>query len=242
VDQSLKQKGIETGPQTSLTPPAADLPKNDQAPPQTMDTGVLLGSIDSNLNKGGKSPQLPPAPEAAAAFKDPPAAQSTTAKTTAQPQSAAAGSDLLSSIDKKLKSQGVEPSRFELPPSSAEATESAAKNSAPTKVELEPKVGTEKGPLFLAPAELPSQTSSDRAPEADTIDTKPEGAETKQPAGSEAPRNLVRGPTQAQPASRPIKPAEQIKPATGQEEAKGLFDYLRDDIESASKVLNPFRW
>jgi outer membrane protein assembly factor BamD len=241
VDQSLKQKGIETDPQTNLTPPVADLPKNDQPPPQTMDTGVLLGSIDTNLKKGGKSPQLPPAPEAAAAFKDPAAAQTTTAKTTAQPQSPA-GSGLLSSIDQKLKSQGVEPSRFELPPSSAEVTESAAKNTAPAKVELEPKVGAEKGPLFLAPAELPSQTSSERAHQAETIDTKPEGAETKQPAGSEAPRNLVRGPTQAQPATRPTKPAEQIKPATGQEETKGLFDYLRDDIESASKVLNPFRW
>lgn len=241
IDQSLNQKGIETAPQTSLTPPVADLPKNDQPPPQTMDTGVLLGSIDSNLQKGGKSPQLPPAPEAAAAFKDPAAAQTPTAKTAAQPQSPE-GSDLLSSIDQKLKSQGVEPSRFELPPSSAEVAESAAKNTAPAKVELEPKVGAEKGPLYLAPAELPSQTSSDRAPESDAIDTKPEGAETKQPAGSEAPRNLVRGPTQAQPANRPTKTAEQIKPATGQEETKGLFDHLRDDIESASKVLNPFRW
>jgi hypothetical protein len=202
---------------------------------------VLLGSIDSNLKKGGKTPQLPPAPEAAAAFKDPPAAQNASAKTTAQPQSPSS-SGLLSSIDQKLKSQGLEPSRFELPPSSAEVTESAVNNTPPTKIELEPKVSAEKGPLFLAPAELPNQTTSDRPHDADNGDTKPQVAETPQPAGSEAPRNLVRGPIQSQPANRAIKPAEQKKPAPGEEEIKGLFDYLRDDVENASKILNPFRW
>ena len=242
IDESLKQKGVDTARQASPTPPVADLPKNDEAPPQTMDTGKLLGSIDSNLKKSGKNADLPPAPEAAAAFKDPAAAQNATAKaTTAQPQSPASGG-LLSSIDQKLKSQGVEPSRFESPPSSAEITESAAKNIPPAKVELEPKVGAEKGPLFLAPAELPSQSTDGGAHDADKSDTKPEGAETQQPAGSEAPRNLVRGPIQPQPASRATKPVEQKKPAPGEEETKGLFDYLRDDIESVGKVLNPFRW
>jgi outer membrane protein assembly factor BamD len=242
IDESLKQNGLDTDRQASLRPPVADLPKNDEAPPQTMDTGKLLGSIDSNLKKGGKNAELPPTPEAAAAFKDPAAAQSATAKTTtAQPQSPAS-SGLLSSIDQKLKSQGVEPSRFESPPSSAEITESAAKNAPPAKVELEPKVTAEKGPLFLAPAELPSQTTTGVAHDADKSDAKSEGAETQQSAGSEAPRNLVRGPIQPQSASRATKPAEQKKPAPGEEETKGLFDYLRDDIESVSKVLNPFRW
>jgi outer membrane protein assembly factor BamD len=241
IDDSLKQKGIDTVRQTSPTPPAANLPKNDEAPPQTMDTGVLLGSIDSNLQKGGKTPQLPPAPEAAAAFKDPPAAQDASAKATAQPQSPSS-SGLLSSIDQKLKSQGLEPSQFELPPSSAEVTKSAVKSTPPAKVELEPKVSAEKGPLFLAPADLPSQTTSDRPHDADNSDTNPQVAETPQRAGSEAPRNLVRGPIQSQPANRAIKPAEQKKPAPGEEETKGWFDSLRDDVENASKILNPFRW
>jgi outer membrane protein assembly factor BamD len=241
IDDSLKQKGIDTAGQASLTPPAADLPKNDEVPPQKMDTGVLLGSIDSTLKKGGKNPELPPAPEAAAAFKDPAAAQQATVKTTTPPQSPAS-SGLLSSIDQKLKSQGVEPSRFELPPSPAEVTESAVKNTPPVKVELEPKVSAEKGPLFLAPAELPAQPTSDRVDDANTTDAKPEVVETDQPASKETPRNLVRGPIQSQPANRATNPAEQKKAAPGEEETKGLFDYLRDDVENVSKILNPFRW
>ncbi len=241
IDDSLKQKGIDTVGQASLTPPVADLPKNDEAPPQKMDTGVLLGSIDSTLKKGGKNPELPPAPEASAAFKDPAAAQQATVKTTTPPQSPAS-SGLLSSIDQKLKSQGVEPARFELPPSPAEVTESAVKNTPSAKVELEPKVSAEKGPLFLAPAELPSNATSDRVDDADTTDAKPEVAEADQPASKEAPRNLVRGPIQSQPANRATNPAEQKKATPGEEETKGLFDYLRDDVENVSKILNPFRW
>ena len=241
IDDSLKQKGIDTAGQASLTPPAADLPKNEEAPPQKMDTGVLLGSIDSTLKKGGKNPELPPAPEASAAFKDPAAAQQATVKTTTPPQSPAS-SGLLSSIDQKLKSQGVEPSRLELPPSPAEVTESAVKNTPPLKVELEPKVSAEKGPLFLAPAELPGKSTTDRVGDANTTDAKPEIAETVQPASKEASRNLVRGPIQSQPANRATNPAEQKKAAPREEETKGLFDYLRDDVESVSKILNPFRW
>ena len=241
IDDSLKQKGLDTAGQASLTPPAAGLPKNEEAPPQKMDTGVLLGSIDSTLKKGGKNPELPPAPEASAAFKDPAAAQQATVKTTTPPQSPAS-SGLLSSIDQKLKSQGVEPSRLELPPSPAEVTESAVKNTPPLKVELEPKVSAEKGPLFLAPAELPGKSTTDRVGDANTTDAKPEIAETVQPASKEASRNLVRGPIQSQPANRATNPAEQKKAAPGDEETKGLFDYLRDDVESVSKILNPFRW
>jgi outer membrane protein assembly factor BamD len=241
IDDSLKQKGIDTAGQASLTPPTADLPKHDEAPAQKMDTGVLLGSIDSTLKKSGKTPELPPAPEAAAALRDPPAIQIPATKTATQPETPVS-SGLLSSIDQKLKSQGVEPSRFELPPSQVEVTEGAAKNTPPVNVELEPKVSAEKGPLFLAPAELPSKPTGDRADDANTIDAKPDVTETDQPASKEAPRNLVRGPIQSQPANRATSPAEQKKAAPGEEETKGLFDHLRDDVENVSKILNPFRW
>jgi hypothetical protein len=208
-----------------------------------MDPGVLLGSIDSNLKKSGKTAELPPAPEAAAAFKDPAAVQNanTTAKTAIPTQSPAA-SGLLGSIDQKLKSQGVEPTGFELPPSPAEVSERAVKNTPPVKVELEPKVSPEKGPLFLAPAELPSHATSDHADDAGKNNAQTDGAEKQQPAGSEAPRNLVRGPTQSSPANRAAKATEKKKPEPGEEETKGLFDYLRDDVENVSKILNPFRW
>jgi hypothetical protein len=127
-----------------------------------------------------------------------------------------------------------------LPPS-PEVTESSVKNTPPVKVELEPKVSSEKGPLFLAPAELPNQATTDGARDPSN-NANTEAAETQQPAGSEAPRNLVRGPIQAQSANRATKPAEQKKPTPGEEETKGLFDYLRDDAENVSKILNPFRW
>src|SRR5918993_1004524 len=240
IDDSLKQKGIVTAGQASLTPPVADLPKNDEAPLQQMDTGVLLGTIDSTLKKSGKTSELPPAPEAAAALREPPAIQPPATKTASQSETPVS-SGLLSSIDQKLKSQGVEPSRLELPPSPAEVSESTAKNTPPVKVELEPKVGAEKGPLFLAPAELPSKPTSDQADDANTIDAKADVAETDQPARKEAPRSLVRGPIQSQPANQ-TKSAEQKKAAPGEEESKGLFDYLRDDVENVSKILNPFRW
>jgi outer membrane protein assembly factor BamD len=240
IDDSLKQKGIDTSRQASLTPPVADLPKNDEAPPQQMDTGVLLGSIDSTLKKSGKTSELPPAPEAAAALREPPAIQSPATKTASKPETPVS-SGLLSSIDQKLKSQGVEPSRFELPPSPADVSESTAKNTPPVKVELEPKVNAEKGPLFLAPTDLPTRPTSDHTDDANTPDAKPDVAETDQPARKEAPRNLVRGPIQSQPANQ-AKSAEQKKPAPGEEETKGLFDYLRDDVENVSKILNPFRW
>jgi outer membrane protein assembly factor BamD len=240
IDDSLKQKGIDTAGQANLTPPVADLPKNDEVPPQNMDTGVLLGSIDSTLKKSGKTPELPPAPEAAAALREPPAIQTPATKTASQPQSPAS-SGLLSDIDQKLKSRGVEPSRYELPPSPAQVSGSTAKNTPPMKVELEPKVSAAKGPLFLPPAELPSKPTSDHADDANTPAAKPDVAETDQPARKEAPRNLVRGPTQSQPANQ-TKTAEQKKAAPGEEETKGLFDYLRDDVENVSKILNPFRW
>ena len=54
-------------------------------------------------------------------------------------------------------------------------------------------------------------------------------------------RVLVKGPIQQQ-ATAP-KPAETKKPASGQEdEPKGVLDQIRQDVENASKVLNPFRW
>ena len=245
VDSSLNQKGITSPQQASVSPPAADLPKQEEAPRQTMDTSKLLGAIDSTLERSGKNAaELPPPPEAAAAFNNPAASQTATASTATQQQrsQSSMNSGLLSSIDQKLKSQGVEPSRFESPPSPAEVSESAVKNTPPVKVELEPKLSAEKGPLFLAPAELPSKPTSDRAKDANTTEAKPDVAETDQPASKEAPRNLVRGPIQSPPANRTTNPSEQKKAAPGEEETKGLFDYLRDDVESVSKILNPFRW
>jgi outer membrane protein assembly factor BamD len=236
VDESLKQKGVSPAQQATLKPPEADLPKNDDTPAQTMDSGKLMGAIDSNLNKGGKNPgELPPPPEAAAIFKEPAPARTATAKTTTQspPSPSVSDSGLLGSIDQKLKSQGLQPESFETPSLPAQGNEASAKKSAPTKIELEPKLNIEKGPLFLAPGEVPNQTTSNS-------DTKPEASETQQPPAGEAPRNLVRGPAQPQTSTKPPEPR---KRAPGEEvESKGLFESISDDIDGLSKMLNPFRW
>jgi hypothetical protein len=69
---------------------------------------------------------------------------------------------------------------------------------------------------------------------------EPQSPETQQPAASEAPRNLVRGPVQPQTSTKPPEPR---KRAPGEEvESKGLLESIGDDIDGLSKMLNPFRW
>ena len=251
IDASLKQKGIDSTPQeVAMNPPAADLPKVDEAPPpQTMDTAKLLDKIDMTLEKDGKSgTDLPPTPEAAAAFKDPDAAQEMVAKAAAknQPSESPMTSGLLSSIDQKLQSKGVNPSQFELPPSAVESKTSVSKKEPVNKVELEPKLAVEKGPLFLAPTDIPEPTQPSSAPQASSEDKNAEATEKPQdPAERQIPKSIVKGPSLIQPASAAPKPAEQKKPtaAPGEdEEPKGVLDYLKQDIEGVSKVLNPFQW
>jgi outer membrane protein assembly factor BamD len=245
VDDSLKQKGIDAAQrQAALKPPAADLPKPEPEAPKSMDSGLLLGSIDANLQKSGKSAgELPPSPAAAEFFTDPATLQASTTKPQAQPQAPASvtNSGLLSSIDQKLKSQGVEPARFEAPPSDAEIKENTAKRAQSKNVELEPKLAVEKGPLFLTPAEVQSQEKTVSSQEAAEQNKK---SETLEKSIDAAPKALVKGPiTPAQSVAAKPKPAEQKKPPPGDEdENKGVFDALKQDIENASKLLNPFRW
>jgi outer membrane protein assembly factor BamD len=248
IDDTLKQKGIDSQTQTaSLKPPASELPKGDEAatPPQTMDTGKLLGDIDANLKKSGKNVEaVPTPPEAHPAFKDPATAEVVAAKTKAspepQPQQDVASSGLLSSIDQKLRSQGLEPSKFEAPPAPGEIKETP-KQEQTKKIELEPKVNVERGPLFLPSTEMRIQEKPASIEEPTGPVKNPEPAQTQQaPTGSqEFPRALVQGPAQPQATA---KTAEQRKPLPGQEEDKGAFDQLKTDIDNVGKMLNPFRW
>ncbi len=251
IDASLKQKGIESAAQqVALNPPPADLPKVEAAPPPAkVDTEKLLGKIDATLEKGGTTVgELPPPPESAEVFKNPAAAQAMTAKAGAKPEPSESPmtSGLLSSIDQKLKSKGVEPSNFQLPSTPGESKDNRPRKEPAKNVELEPKLAVEKGPLFLAPTDVPAQdkASSDQEPRKDG--TKTESADKEQePATRSIPKAVVKGPSLIQPATPAAKPAEQKKPAAtaGQEEeTKGVLDYLKRDIENASKVLNPFQW
>jgi hypothetical protein len=244
IDDSLKQKGIASTTQTAaLEPPPEAVAKVQEAkpPPQTMDTGKLFGDIDANLKKSGKNvDEVPPPPEAHAAFRDAAATEAVTAKAkaNAEPQQDIASSGLLSSIDQKLKGQGLEPSKFEAPP-----TPSQTPQQEPVrKVELGAKVAVEKGPLFLTPMEIPGQGKASSADAPAQPENKAESSEKPQASGErgEFPRTLVKGPTQPQPVA---KAAEQKRPVPGQEdESKGVFDQLKGDMENVGKALNPFRW
>jgi outer membrane protein assembly factor BamD len=251
IDDSLKQRGIDVTAQTaSLKTPEIDLPNVDDLKPkqQATDTAKLLGQIDANLKKDGKaSVELPPPPEAAPIFKDAEAAQAAIAK--AQPKTEAeqkvATSSLLSTIDQKLKGRGVEPANFEPVPPMPADNQPQAKPAAPREINLEPKRVTEKGPLFLSPGMAPDIDQTAPAPENAQKETPKTESVTKpeEPGVRAIPKALVRGPQQPKPESPAAKPAEAKSPsAAGEEEIKGPFDQLKQDLQNASKVLNPFSW
>jgi hypothetical protein len=238
IDQSLKQKGVDstTG---ALKPPPADLPKTDdlaKGPPATTNTAALLSSIDGNLKRSGKDgTELPPPPEAAEAFKDVAATQARIAKATQdQAPQDVQRSGILSSIDEKLKTKGVEPGKFEPAPSADQVKAATVQKPQAKTVEIEPKVTLEKGPLYLSPTDVPAQEK----PAASAAINKSDGADLMTESTS---RVLVKGPVQPQTAGSAPKPAE--KPASIQEdEPKGVLDQIRQDAESVGKALNPFRW
>ena len=238
IDESLKQQGIDSSTGQALNPPPADLPNIDElakSPPAKTDTVALLNSIDGNLKKSGKNAtELPPPPEAAAAFKDAAAMQARVAKpASSEPPQNIQSSGILSAIDQKLKTKGVEPAQFEEP-----LTEEAKVASAPKpptrNVEIEPKLTLEKGPLYLSPAEVPAQ----ERPLAIGPTNEPDETQRAQEPPA---RVLVKGPLQ--PAATSARSAETKTPSSkADDEPKGAFNQMREDMESVGKALNPFRW
>lgn len=235
IDQSLNQKGIDPkSREATLKAPAADLPKPEPAGPPPMDTRVLLGSIDANLQKGGAKPnQMPQPPAAAAAFNDSSIVQSVVAASEKNPATPA--NEILSSIDQKLRAKGVEPAKYAAPPSPAQVTEAAAQKPQPKTVELEPKLTVEKGPLFLSPGNAAVTATATPLPNS----AQPPASEPKQETAS---RPLVKGPVQTQAAASNQKPATPRTPGNAEEGSPGVFGQIQQDIEKASKILNPFSW
>jgi len=238
VDDALKQKGIDRPASQTVKAPQANLPKDEAVAPPKTDTVALLSSIDANLKKSGKDPDArPAAPEAATAFRDVAATQEIIAKAAQRNQAAqnVQSSAILNSIDQKLKAQGVEPAKFDKPPT-AEEIKAAAQKTPARNVELEPKLALEKGPLFLNPAELPQSEKPAAAQDVKKPDNL--GNDRQLPN-----RILVKGPVQAPPAASTAKSAEAKAAGTAQDdEPKGAFEQIRQDIESIGKALNPFRW
>jgi outer membrane protein assembly factor BamD len=249
IDDSLKGKGIDANNSSeALKPPPAALPEIIEAPvtPPITDASKLLGQIDSGLQKEGKAVAEPPSPpEAAEVFKDPAAAQAMAKKGSvkSEPSPGIASTGLLGSIDDKLKSKGVEPSDFELPASDVNAP--AGKKEPVKKVELDPKISLEKGPLFLGPLDIPAREKPASGEQADNQGKGPESSEKPQEPGTrEIPKALVRGPNQPQPvAPAPKASSDQNRSnALGEDEEKDVLDQLRENAEAVGKILNPFNW
>ncbi|MGZ8500442.1 MAG: outer membrane protein assembly factor BamD [Candidatus Binatia bacterium] len=240
VDQSLQQKGIDSqSRQATLKAPAADLPKPDAAAPAPTDTRALLGSIDANLKKSGTNPnQTPNAPAAAAAFNDSAIVQAAVAQAAAANQKtpSAPANEVLSSIDQKLRAKGVEPAKFEAAPSPAQVQEATVAKPQPKNVELEPKLALEKGPLYLSPSETQPRTSAEPVPSRAS-------SPANEPKEENPSRTLVKGPVQTQAPVPGQKPTVARTPGTGQDDAPvSAFGQIQQDIEKASKILNPFNW
>src|SRR6476661_1331584 len=242
IDDSLKQKGIDPVAQTTMEPPMADLPNTGdlaQSPPEATNTAALLSSVDSNLKRSGKDgTELPPPPEPAEGFKNAAAVQQVIANAaqTQEPPKDVQSSGVLSSIDQKLAARGVQPAQFEKPPTAEEAKAATVEKSrANTKLELEPKLSVEKGPLFLNPGNV--EIGKETAPETKQAETASAAAAPELPS-----RVLVKGPIQTQADPNPKETAIKRATTSTDDEAKGVFDQLRQDVDSVSKALNPLRW
>jgi outer membrane protein assembly factor BamD len=240
IDDALKQKGIDPA-ESNLKAPAPDLPNTDDLAkaPKTTDTAALLSSVDSSLKRSGKDgTELPAPPEPAEGFKNAAAAQANIAPT---PQSQEAPKDvqssgILSGIDQKLAARGVQPEQFDKPPTAEEIkTATIEKSRANNQLELEPKLSIEKGPLFLNPGNVEVGDKPAAMPEA-------KQAETATAAPELSSRVLVKGPIRTDGNSIASETATKRPASSTDDEAKGIFDQLRHDVESASKVLNPFQW
>ena len=243
IDDSLKQKGIDPAThETNLKPPAPDLPNTDDLsapPPKATDTAALLSSVDSSLKRSGKDgTELPPTPEAAEGFKNAAAAEAEIAKKPQleEPPKDVQSSAILSSIDQKLAAKGVQPGQFDKPPTAEEVKAAAIEQSrANTKLELEPKLSVEKGPLFLSPGNVEIGDKPATLPETNPSDAPSATAEVSS-------RVLVKGPIRTETNANAKETAAKRPSSSTDDESKGVFDQLRQEVESASKVLNPFRW
>ncbi len=245
IDESLKQKGIDPeSKDTATKAPAEDLSKIASKPAPPVDASVLLGNIDAKLEKDGKQiGELPPSPEPDRALIVPVTNKQEVATVKPQPPSKTEANGLITNIDEKLKAKGIDPSSA--PTSSAGGLTTAYKpvfeastTSSPGqgKVELEPRMSMDKGPLFLESGQV-------RVEDLDKVETDKEKIQKTTEPSKELPKAVVTGPAEKpQVKTAEAKPAE--KKATGEPdgENKGVFDQIIQDVGRVQTLLNPFSW
>jgi outer membrane protein assembly factor BamD len=240
VDAALKEKGIE--PAHTLTPPTAALPQVSTGPvADPARVKDILQDVDIKLDKSGQNGDtLPPPPEAHPVFGDPAAIAK--AQASAKPGSAPSTdtASVLNSVDEKLKSQGIDPTKVEMPvPVGAAASnlEATPPSERAKRVELDSRLPVEKGPLFLEQGAAQTPTPAKVQTEESAVEKK-----TDQPPAE---------PSQQLPSSVVTGVPSRVKESTldpktaGPEESAQLpeaFDQIRKDAESLRKALNPLSW
>jgi outer membrane protein assembly factor BamD len=247
IDDSLKQRGIDAKQGSDPKPPAADLPKEPEAKPQVT---TNLGAIDSKLEKKGKTmSELPAPPEAAPALKAPYDEKAVErAKAAANPVPDTG--TLFSNIDQKLKRQGIDATKAEeaINKKMEEAPKRAPPRPKPTEtIQLEPRLSTEKSPLFLQPQEFQPQerpAAGGETEQSGTGETSAPKAPTPQ-SPQTLPELAIKGPPQpAKEKPAETKTAKKPTSSEGEEEVeeKGAIEQLKEDVGKIGRILNPFNW
>jgi len=240
VDSALKDKGFQ--PTQAVAPPAADLPQVSTGPvADPARVKDVLQDVDIKLDKNGQSvADLPPPPEAHPVFGDPAAIAKAQASGKPEPAPTTDTTSVLNSVDEKLKSQGIDPTKMEMPASANAAASSQEAAPAPErvkKVQLDSRLPVEKGPLFLeqGTAQPPAKIQAEESPVQKTDESSQPPAEPSQ----QLPSAVVKG-------APPRVKETGVDPRTAKpEESAALpeaFDQIRQDAESLKKALSPFNW
>jgi len=249
VDKSLKDKGIDgqSGTQAA-NPPAPDLPQIEEPTLTPAEKVALLGKVDATLQaKGKRVNELPPLPEIAPALlrtSTPDSVKQVTTKTELTPSPASL--KMMTDIDKALKQKGIEPPKVEfLPPPSEEngnraGLQGSSQEKAHRKVELAPRLSTEKKPFLLDSGEFRVQEEDIKDAEEKSAKIGSEEKDKSQVQKSAQPLKELPQAVMKTPNQRQIeKPAEKEISKDGEEEP-GVFDQLTDDMKKLRDALNPF--
>lgn len=154
---------------------------------------------------------------------------------------------MMTDIDKALKQKGIEPPKVELPPSPSEekaGPQGSSRQEPEIKVELSPRLSTEKKPYLLDSGEFRVQEGDIKGAEEKTAKKGTEEKDKSQVQKSaeplkELPQAVVKGPPQ------PVK--QKLVEVTNpdeeeEEEGKGVFDRLKEGMQGLETILNPFGW
>jgi hypothetical protein len=221
-----------------IRPPTPNLPQIAEEGPPVI-TEKVLANIDEGLEKRGKNlDELPPPPEASSKlFVSRPSEPKKKQRNNQNGRTISpATKGLLDSIDKGMKTKGLEVPKAGENARTLEGLEASQPSSIPAsqpyvekKVELTPRVSGEKTPLF-DPGDF--QAKGSLKEEEKKVQPTPD-----KPAGSPEglPADVVKGPPLL---SSEEKPAEK---KSGDEE-KGALDQVRDDLKSLGDALNPLNW